>query len=113
MVTRGLDGCLFLYSQTEWRSLSSRLETLPLTATDARSFSRYLFSSAVDLAFDKLGRIAIPEHLLNFSRIKREVLVIGVSTRLEIWSKKRWETYNKAIEAKSEEIAEKLSSSGI
>lgn len=113
ILTRGLDGCLFLYPQSQWQSLGSRLESLPLTASDARSFSRYIFSSAVEVSFDKLGRITVPDHLISFAGLKKEVLVLGVSNRLEIWAEKNWEIYNKKVEAKSEDIAEKLTGSGI
>lgn len=113
VLTKGLDGCLFLYPQTEWASLSSRVQSLPLTGSDARAFSRYLFSSATEVSFDKLGRIMIPEHLLNFALLEKGVLVIGVGSRIEIWSEKKWRLYNRKIEGKSEEIAEKLSDSGI
>ncbi len=93
--------------------LSSQIQSLPLTGEDARSFSRYLFSSAIETQFDKLGRIMVPEYLIKFAKLKKDILVIGVGNRIEIWSEKNWSVYNKKITGKSEEIAEKLSKMGI
>jgi len=113
VLTKGLDGCLFLYPFEEWTLLSSKIQALPLTGSEERAFSRYLFSGAVQVGFDPLGRILIPEHLQRFAQFKKEILVIGVANRIELWAKRKWEVYNKTIEAKSEEIAEKISDRGI
>lgn len=109
VLTRGLDKCLFLYSSLEWEKLSRTLAQLPLTVSDARSFSRYLFSGATEAGFDSLGRVAIPDHLVKYASLEKEVLVIGVSSRIEIWAQEKWVIYQKKIIRKSQETAEKLS----
>lgn len=113
ILTRGLDGCLFLYPISEWDKLSNQLNSLPLTGADARAFSRYLFSGAVEISFDTLGRIHIPDYLVKFAQLEKEVVVLGVLNRIEIWSTKKYQLLSKALNKRSEEIAEKLSGSGI
>lgn len=113
ILTVGLEGCLFLYPKDEWEKLSTRLSELPLTASDARNFSRYLFSSAVEVSFDKLGRITIPDYLKNHASLKKRLIIAGVLNRVEIWDQVKWEVFNKNLNSQSEEIAEKLSGSGI
>ena len=113
VLTRGLDNCLFLYSKEEWEALSNRIRQLPLTASSARSFSRYLFSGAIDSAFDKLGRITLPDYLKEHAQIDKNVVIIGVLNRVEIWAEKNWEEFNQKARDESSAIAEKLSESGI
>lgn len=113
ILTVGLEGCLFLYPKDEWEKLSTRLSELPLTVSDARNFSRYLFSSAVEVSFDKLGRITIPDYLKNHASLKKSLIIAGVLNRVEIWDQVKWEVFNKNLNSQSEEIAEKLSGSGI
>lgn len=112
-LTKGLDGCLFLYSQQDWEVLAARMEQLPLTGNDARSFSRYIFSGAVEVNFDRLGRISVPEYLRLHASLQKEIVIAGVLNRIEIWSKPNWEKFSSKLSTKSEEIAEKLSESGI
>jgi len=113
VLTKGLDRCLFLYTEDSWETLSNRIRELPVTASDARAFGRYLFSGATEIGFDQLGRIFIPEYLRNYAGLKKEAIVVGVLERIEIWDKTRWKRMRKSVEAKGEEIAEKLTSSGI
>lgn len=113
ILTRGLDNCLFLYPIEEWKRLSEQIQDLPLTAQDARSFSRYLFSGAIEVSCDNLGRIVIPDYLLTHAYLEKKLVIIGVLNRAEIWSDKMWLRFNKKINRSGEEIAEKLSGSGI
>lgn len=113
VLTRGLDGCLFLYPTDEWDKLASKIKDLPLTAISGRDFSRYLFSGASEIEFDSLGRFVIPDHLQRYAHLNKEVVVIGVLNRVEIWSKEIWEKLSKKIDKDSEEIAEKLSDTGV
>lgn len=113
ILTRGLDGCLFLYPEKEWEDLGQRLEQLPLTGSDARAFSRYIFGGASEVSFDSLGRITIPDYLREYARIKKDVVILGVLNRVEIWSKDNYQKLSKEITSRSEEIAEKLVGSGI
>lgn len=112
IVTKGFDGCLYGYSLEEWKSIEEKIKTLPLiTGKDARNFTRFFFSSAIECELDSQGRILITQNLRTHAELLKEVVVIGVSTRIEIWSKEKWESYND--EQDSEDIAEKMSMLGI
>lgn len=89
------------------------MNELPLTGADARAFSRYIFSGAVETTFDGLGRIHIPDYLVEYAKLEKEVVILGVLSRVEIWAKKRFLLLNQKLNKRSEEIAEKLSDSGI
>ena len=113
VLTRGLDNCLFLFPVSEWGILEEKLKTLPLTKSDARQFVRFLFSGATECGIDKQGRISIPPNLREFAQVNKEAVVIGVSSRIEIWSKERWESYVDLAETSFEEIAENIVDLGI
>ncbi len=108
VVTRGLDNCLFVYPQEEWGQLEQKLKTLPFTRSDARAFTRFFFSGAIECEWDKQGRVNIPQHLRTYGKLEKECIVIGVSNRVEIWSKETWETYMSQSEESFNEIAEKI-----
>lgn len=112
ILTKGLDGCLYSYPLCEWRSLEEKLKKLPLTSKDARAFVRFFFSGANEVEVDKQGRALIPQNLLEYGDIKKEIVSIGVSNRIEIWSKIKWEEYNNS-NIDFERIAEKMSELGI
>ncbi|MHB0884301.1 MAG: division/cell wall cluster transcriptional repressor MraZ [Bacillota bacterium] len=113
VITRGLDNCLFAYAAEEWSKLEEKLKALPFTRADARSFSRFFFSGAVDAEVDKQGRVVIPSNLKEHARIDKDVVVIGVATRVEIWGQAEWEAFREKTEASYEEIAEKIVDIGI
>lgn len=113
IVTRGLDNCLFAYPASEWQVLESRLKSLPLTKADARAFVRFLFSGAAECELDKQGRVMVPAPLREHARLDKDVVVIGVSNRVEIWSKDRWEGYVEQAEQSFEDIAENLEGLGL
>lgn len=108
VLTRGLDQCLFVYPMEEWKNLEGKLKSLPFTKADARAFSRFFFSGAVECELDKQGRVNIPGTLLTFANIERDCVVIGVSNRVEIWSEAAWSKYLEEKQGSFEEIAEKL-----
>ncbi|MEI3606730.1 division/cell wall cluster transcriptional repressor MraZ [Pseudogracilibacillus sp. SE30717A] len=108
ILTRGLDQCLFAYPQEEWKVLEEKLKKLPLTKKDARSFTRFFFSGAVECEVDKQGRINISQPLRNYSKLEKECIVIGVSNRVEVWAKEIWEDYFTESEESFAEIAENL-----
>lgn len=112
VLTKGLDGCLYIYSVSEWSVLEEKLKTLPLTNKDARAFVRFFFAGANEIDCDKQGRALIPQNLLQYAGIDKEIVSIGVSTRIEIWSKAKWEEYNN-LNIDFEEISEKMSELGI
>lgn len=108
VVTRGLDRCLFVYPTEEWKQLEQKLKALPFTRSDARAFTRFFFSGAVECELDKQGRVNIPQHLREYAQISKECVVIGVSSRVEIWSKASWGDYFKKSEDSFSDIAEQI-----
>ena len=113
VMTKGLDGCLFIYSSDEWKSLEGKLRTLPFTSKDARSFIRFFFSGAIECEIDKQGRILVPPNLRAYASLDKDVVIIGVSTRVEVWSKQKWEKYSGDENISADDIAEKMSQLGI
>jgi MraZ protein len=107
-VTRGLDKCLFMFSEEEWKSQENKFKSVSFTKQESRVFNRIYFSGAVDVAADKQGRILIPQYLKDFAEIKREVVIVGVSNRIEIWAKEKWQEFYKNWRSSFEEISEKL-----
>lgn len=108
VITRGLDGCLFGYPQTEWQNLETKLKTLPLTKRDARAFVRFLYSAATECELDKQGRVNIPTVLRKYAQLTKDCVIIGVSNRFEIWSRERWDDYSADTADNFDEIAEDL-----
>ena len=113
IVTRGLDQCLFVYPMEEWRTLENKLKSLPMTQANARAFVRFLFSGATECTLDRQGRILLPAHLREHAGINKDVMIIGVSTRVEIWAREQWQAYVAQAELSYNEIAEKLVDLGI
>ena len=111
VVTKGLDGCLFAYDLTEWRVLEEKLRALPLTNKDARAFARFMLGGAASVEIDKQGRILLPQVLRNFAGLEKDVVLIGVASRIEIWNKEKWE--DASYDADAEELAEKMENLGI
>jgi MraZ protein len=108
VITRGLDQCLFGYPIHEWNLIEEKLKGLPLTKKDARAFTRFFFSGATESELDKTGRTNIPAPLLQYAKLEKECVVIGVSNRIEIWSKQLWEEYFAQSEDSFAEIAENM-----
>jgi MraZ protein len=113
VVSRGLDNCLFLFPYKTWLQISEEMSQTDMKAGDARGFSRFLFSGAVEVDVDSMGRILVPDFLREFGDIKSTVVFTGVHNRVEIWNEKRWDTYRKRMELEGEAMAEKLASVGI
>lgn len=108
VITRGLDGCLFGYNEKTWDSIMQKLSTLPYTKSDVRKYTRFMTSGAITLEFDKQGRINIPSYLNQYASLEKEVVIVGVIDRIEIWSKDKWEEFmNDNIESLSD-ISENL-----
>ncbi|SIT67873.1 MraZ protein [Edaphobacillus lindanitolerans] len=108
VVTRGLDQCLFAYPMDEWKRLEEKLKALPVTKKDARAFTRFFFSGATEVELDKQGRVNIPATLLGYAGLEKDCIVLGVSSRIEIWSKTAWEDYFEESEESFNEIAENM-----
>ena len=113
IVTKGLDNCLFAYSSEEWDNLQAKLKMLPFTDKDVRAFIRFFFSGATECEVDKQGRILLPQNLREYAGLDKDLYVIGVSTRVEIWEKTRWETYSGDENMSPDSIAEKMAQLGI
>lgn len=113
IVTRGLDNCLFVFAPKEWQALAEKLVALPLAQANSRAFVRLMLSGATDVSLDNQGRILIPDYLRKYADLKKEVIITGLYSRMEVWNKELWERYKQKTESASEEIAEHLSELGI
>ena len=111
IVTKGLDGCLFAFSQKEWENFEAKLKTLPLSDKNARNFVRFFLAGATECEIDKQGRFLIPSNLREAGKLEKEAVIIGVGTRLEIWNKDIWNSKDEEISA--DEIAENMTLLGI
>lgn len=104
--------CLFLFSVAEWEKFDEKVRTLPITKKDAQGFVRWFLSSASHVQLDQQGRLLIPQVLREWAGIEKDVVIVGVSSRLEIWDKVKWEAFYKEAEYKYKEISEDLTSTG-
>lgn len=111
IVTKGLDGCLFAFSQEEWKNFETKLKALPLSDRNARNFVRFFLAGATECEIDKQGRFLIPSNLREAGKLEKEAVIIGVGTRLEIWNKDIWNSKDEEISA--DEIAENMTMLGI
>lgn len=107
-LTRGLDGCLFVFPEAEWRTVESRFKQIPFTKTEGRKFNRLFFSGATEAPLDGLGRLLVPKTLKDFAQIKQDVMIVGVSTRIELWAKDQWQAFYESSRQSFEEIAERV-----
>lgn len=113
VITKGLDGCLFAYSLQEWKNFEDKLRSFPLTNKDARALMRFFLAGAIECEIDKQGRFLIGANLREFAGLEKEIVIIGVLTKIEIWSKDKWEKYSEAENKTADEIAEKMADLGI
>lgn len=113
VVAPGLDQCLFVFTLKEWQKIEEKLNQSSLLQANNRSFNRFMFAGAVEVEVDSIGRILIPDFLRDRAGIKSKVVVIGVSSRLEIWNEKTWNEYKKVVEKQADTLAEKLGQVGV
>jgi MraZ protein len=113
VVTRGLDNCLFVFTKAEWNKLAQKLAALPLAQANSRAFSRLMLAGAMDIEVDKQGRAMLPEYLRQFDGLKKDVVVAGLYSRLEIWDSETWRSFKQKTESESSSIAEKLAELGV
>ena len=113
IVTKGLDGCLFAFSQSEWLNFETKLKALPLSDKNARNFVRFFLSGATECEIDKQGRFLIASNLRDYADMEKEVAIIGVGTRIELWNKEKWKKYNSEENISADEIAENMTMLGI
>jgi MraZ protein len=113
IITRGIEGCLAVYTEKEWKIMSDKLGGLTISQAEARSFTRMILAGAMEVSLDKLGRILVPDYLKQYADLKKNVVICGLSNRLEIWDSAKWETYKKKAEKGVDEIVSKLGGLGI
>jgi len=113
VITRGLDACLFMFSQKAWEKIAEKVSGLPVGQADTRGMSRFLLAGAVETEVDSAGRILIPDFLKEFADLKSRVILAGVSDRVEIWNEKTWEEYKRRIEKGADQMAQTLGDLGI
>jgi len=113
VVTRGLDNCLFLYTKKEWEKLAEKLAALPFAQANTRAFSRLMLAGAMDVEIDAQGRVILPEYLRQYANLKKEIIVAGLYSRIEIWNAEKWNEYKTKTEAESNQIAEQMSALGV
>lgn len=107
-VTRGLDKCLFMFPEEEWKTQEAKFRAIPFTKQESRVFNRLFFSGAAELIPDRQGRILLPQYLKDFAELKKDIVVVGVSNRIEIWGQDIWKQFYGTWRPSFEEIAEKL-----
>lgn len=113
IITKGLDGCLFGFPLDEWKKFEEKLKSLPLTNKNARDFVRFFLSGAVNSEIDKQGRFLIASNLREYASMEKEVVIIGVGTRIEFWSKDKWKVYNNSDSFSADMLAENMTILGI
>ena len=113
VVTKGLDGCLYLYPMDEWTKLAEKLAALPISQANTRAFARLMLAGAMEAPVDGQGRIMIPDYLRKYASIGKSAVVAGLFNRIEIWDESLWEKYRKETEQESGQIAEQLGSLGV
>ncbi len=115
VITSGLDSCLFIFTLKSWESIAERLSSSDssILQADNRSFNRYLLGGAVEIDVDALGRMLIPEYLVSRAKLGRNVVIVGVRDRAEIWDEEKWNAYRKDVESKADALAEKLGGAGM
>lgn len=113
VITKGLDGCLFLFPQAKFKKMAESIGQLPYTKSSARLYARLILAGASDVEFDKQGRVIVPGYLRDYAGLKTAAIVIGLYDRIEVWSKSKWQALVEKIEPKAGEIAEELSDLGV
>lgn len=111
IVTKGLDGCLFVFPLKEWEIFQEKLRALPVSDKNARNFTRFFFAGAIECEIDKQGRFLVSSNLREFAGLDKDVVIIGMNSRLEIWSKEKWQQCDENISA--DEIADHMTDLGI
>lgn len=107
-LTRGLDKCIFMFTEYEWANQEQKFKAVPFTKKESRSFNRMFFSGAADVVPDRQGRFIVPQYLKDFAGISKDVIVIGVSSRIEIWDRQTWSDFYGTSQASYEKIAENI-----
>ena len=112
VVTKGLDGCLYGYANEDWQAFEDKLSSLPITNKNSRQFTRFFLAGAADCEVDKQGRILLPAVLREFAGLEKDVVLVGVSKRIEIWSKEKWSEITSQYDNDMDEVAANLDELG-
>ena len=107
-ITKGMDNCLFVYTQDEWVNMDEKINGLKLSRKEARGIARLFYAGAINVSLDKMGRVLLPQNLRDYAKLGKEAVVIGVSSRIEIWDKEAWEAYNDDDELNYDILTEKM-----
>ncbi len=107
-LTRGLDKCIFMFGESEWQIQEEKFRRASFTKKETRSFNRMFFAGAIDVIPDKQGRFIIPQYLKDYAGIKKDIVVIGVSNRIEVWDRKKWSEFYADSSDSFEQVAENI-----
>lgn len=107
-ITRGLDECLFMFPENEWRSQENKFKGMSFTKEKARKFQRQFFGGAFEAVPDKQWRILVPDSLKEYAKLSKSIVIVGISNRIEIWDKNKWQEYSVISKQEYEEVAEGL-----
>jgi MraZ protein len=113
VITRGLDNSLALYPAKEWEKMVEKISQLPSGKIDARGFSRIILAGAITVELDSLGRILVPDYLKEYAGLKKNIVIVGIYNRLEIWDEGKWDLYKKKVESEVGNMAERLGELGV
>ncbi|MBU6390556.1 division/cell wall cluster transcriptional repressor MraZ [Patescibacteria group bacterium] len=113
ILTKGLDKCVAIFTEKEWKKIAEKLSDGSMLAADNRSFNRFMFSGALEATVDSLGRVLVPDFLKEWAGLKTKVSVIGVQSRVEIWNEETWTAHKAAVESQADALAEKLGNIGV
>ena len=113
IITRGLDRCLFVFTDKEWEIFAQKIIALPIARSDSRAFTRLMLAEATDVEVDKQGRVLVPAYLREYAHLKKEAIITGLYNRFEIWNLDNWKEYKARTESSGDDIAEKLEELGI
>lgn len=113
VITKGLDGCLFAYDNTEWSAFEEKLKAMPISKKDIRMFVRHFLAGAAEVEVDKQGRILIPAKLREFADLTKDAVLVGAAGHIEIWSEERWTSLEEEAEESMEDIAERMDDLGL
>ena len=108
IITRGIENCLFVYSTENWAKITNKLNSLPFTKKDARTFNRFFMSGATDVELDKQGRVNISKPLIDYANLLKDCVIIGTGDRLEVWSQESWDSFFDSTKDSMSDIAENL-----
>ncbi|OGZ26848.1 MAG: cell division/cell wall cluster transcriptional repressor MraZ [Candidatus Nealsonbacteria bacterium RIFOXYB1_FULL_40_15] len=113
IVTRGFDNCLVVYSKGKWGQVMEEMKKISSNRAEGRMFSRFILGGAAEVELDKLGRVLIPDYLKQYAGLKKEIVVCGLSDKLEIWDSEKWQGYKSGNEKNIDKLAENLPELGI